>query len=46
MNQVMCPTDVDALAKTQARRTEKGRTRGPDPSSLAIVSGVVLTVTR
>ena len=33
----MCPTDVDALAKTQARRTEKGRTRGPDPSSLAIV---------
>ena len=47
MNQVVCPRMSTPLPRLkEARRAEKGRTRGPDPSSLAIVSGVVLTVMR
>ena len=43
----MCPLMSTKLPRPkEARRAEKGRTRGPDPNSLAIVSGVVRTVIR
>ena len=43
----MCPRMSTHLPRLkEARRAAKGRTRGPDPSLLAIVSAVVHTVIR
>ena len=43
----MCPRMSTPLPRLEeARRAEEGRTRGPDPSSLAIVSGLAHAVIR